>query len=280
MKQLYTCNPFVVSLYLPPDITIISAVTADGLTARERQFCSVLVLPVNTSRIIATQPASCLLFSFPVVVLRTVLAEFRQKQGRWRMFFMCSLKHVLAAAAAISHILTSRRPPWLALSSQQPPLQPWPAPSALQTWFRNIPVNVQRCWSCRSRASWVCPEVCKTKRNTAACMNFPPGGEGKLAKLSINMKNLWERRWECQHYFSIIHHYGTFDYRCCKAYCVLTGSILPGNLQAHYITATNSCVPCCNDISILCARMCQSGGSKTSCLMHISYWLSPGLSMS
>lgn len=134
---------------------------------------------------------------------------------------------------------------------------------------------MERCWSCHSRASWVRPEVCKTKRNPAAWMNFPPGGEGKLAKLSVNIKNLWEQGRECQYYFSIIHHYGTFDYHCCKAYCVLTVSILPGNLQARCITATNSCVPRCNDISILCAKMRQSDGSKTLCLMCVPYWLSP-----
>lgn len=62
---------------------------------------------------------------------------------------------------------------------------------------------------------------------------------------------------------SIIHHYGTFDYHCCKAHCVLTVPILSGNLQAHCITATNSCVPCCSDNSILCARQASHVGGKT-----------------
>lgn len=171
------------SLYLPPDITIIRAVTANRLTARERQFCSVLVLPVNTSWII-TQPASCLLFFFPVAVLRTVPAEFRQKQGRWRMVFMCSPNDVWAAAAAISHILTSRHPLWLALNSQQPPLQPQPVTGAFQKWFKNIPMNTQCCWSCRSRASRVCPEVCKTKHSCLAEFRPPPPPQwrGKIGK--------------------------------------------------------------------------------------------------
>lgn len=162
------------SLYLPPDITIIRAVTADWLTTRERQFRSVLVLPVNTSQIITTQPVSCLLFFSPVAVLRTFPAEFWQKQGRWRMVFMCSTNHVLAAPTAVSRTLTSRHQPCFVLSSQQPSLHPQPVAHALQEWFRNIPMNVWNCWSCCSRASWVCPEVCKTKCNPAAWMNFHP----------------------------------------------------------------------------------------------------------
>lgn len=109
-----------------------------------------------------------------------------------------------------------------------------------------------------------------------SCLDeFPPSGrEGKLAKISINMKNLRKQGRECQHFFLIIHHYETFDYHCCKACCVLTVSVLPGSLQAHCIAATNSCVPCSNDTSVLCARMCQSGGSTTLCLMHVFYCLS------
>lgn len=74
------------SLCLPPDTTIITTVTTEQLTVREKQFFSVLVLPVNTSGI-ATQPVSYLLFFFLAAVLRTVHASLRRgrKDGRWSL---------------------------------------------------------------------------------------------------------------------------------------------------------------------------------------------------
>lgn len=93
------------SLCLPPDTTIIRTVTTDQLTARKRQFCSVLVLSVNISGI-ATQPVGYLLFFFLVAVLRTVLASFKRSRGdgRWSscdpqvMYWQQLLQfHILAA---------------------------------------------------------------------------------------------------------------------------------------------------------------------------------------
>lgn len=81
------------------------------------------------------------------------------------------------------------------------PIKAWPVHAVLQKWFRQILTNIWCCRSYRSRASWVCPEVSKTKCNPAAWMDFPPGEQEKLVKLSINMKNLWEQGQECQHYF-------------------------------------------------------------------------------
>lgn len=175
-----------------------------------------------------------------------------------------------AIAAAISCFLTSGCPPWLVLSSQQSLLEPWPVPGALQKWFRNIPVSVQCCGSSLSfsLSRWICPEVCKTKCNPAAWLNFPPSGERKLAKLSINKKNQRERGQECQHYFSTlmehliiiaVKHTVCWLYQFCQEMC------------KHAILQLSTAVSHAATISQFSVQGCAS---QTSCLVHVPCWLS------
>lgn len=107
---------------------------------------------------------------------RTVLASFWQRQGRWKTVFTVFMwfpHHVLAAAATIFHIPTTRRTPWFAVSSQQSPLNPQPVRGAFLKWFGKMPVNVWHHWSCHSWTTRVCPEVFWAKCGPAAWMNFP-----------------------------------------------------------------------------------------------------------
>lgn len=65
--------------------------------------------------------------------------------------------------------------------------------------------------------------------------------------------------------FSIIHHYGTFNYHCFRAHCVLTVPILSGNLQ--YYSYQQLCPMLQWQLNSLCK-------TSLSCGSKILYWLS------
>lgn len=176
---------------------------------------------------------------------------------------MCSQNHVPAVDAAISHTLTGRCPPWVVLSSQHSPLKP----DQYLVCLRNDSGTFSHMYGA---AGPVPPEQAEyALRFTKLNADQLPGWISPLVK----RKNWWSClliRRTCESgsrsastISPIIHHYGTFDYHCCKAHCVLTVPILSGNLQACCITATNSCVPCCSDNSILCARQASLVGGKS-----------------
>lgn len=60
--------------------------------------------------------------------------------------------------------------------------------------FRNDWGIIRHCWSCHSRASWVCPEVCKTKRNPVAWMNSPPPCPGVERENWQSCPLIWRTR--------------------------------------------------------------------------------------